>query len=257
MCLAGLINALKISRKDIRDIKLVISGAGAAGVACMKLIQAYGARKENCFMCDTKGVIYPTRKEGMNEFKMTLANASVTKPTTLAQICDGADVLIGVSGPGVFTAECVNALAKDPVIFAMANPMPEIMPSEAKKLRPDCTIATGRSDFPNQINNVMCFPFLFRATLDCRARSINEDMKMAAALALADLATKPVPREVQDVYPDRDFTFGRDYVIPTPFDPRLISVLPVAVAKAAEKSGEAQRPIADYEAYASKLQSLL
>ena len=193
VCLAGLINALEISGKDIKNIRVVCNGAGAAGIACMKLIQNYGAVPDNCFVCDTKGVIYTGRVAGMNSFKEQLANKTVSKDTTLAEICQGADVLIGVSAAGAFTEEVLKGLNPDPVIFAMANPEPEVRPEVAKKLRPDCIIATGRSDYPNQINNVMCFPFLFRATLDTRSKSINEEMKMAAALALAELAREPVP----------------------------------------------------------------
>ena len=170
VCLAGLINALEISGKDVKNLKVVCNGAGAAGVACMKLLVNYGANKDNLFMVDTKGVIYPERKLGMNDFKMELANASISKDTTLEEICKDCDVLVGVSAPGVFTEEIMKNLAKDPIIFAMANPEPEIRPELAKKLRPDCIIATGRSDYPNQINNVMCFPFLFRATLDTRSK---------------------------------------------------------------------------------------
>uniref|UniRef100_A0A6U6UJ78 Malic enzyme n=1 Tax=Zooxanthella nutricula TaxID=1333877 RepID=A0A6U6UJ78_9DINO len=250
VCLAGLINAIEISGKAIGDIKIVCNGAGAAGIACMKLIQGFGARPEKCVVCDTNGVIYRGRKKGMNAFKESLATASVRKDTTLEEACVGADVLIGVSKAGAFTEGCMRALAKNPVIFAMANPEPEIRPELAKKIRPDCIIATGRSDYPNQINNVMCFPFLFRAALDCRASQINEDMKMAAAKALADLSRRPVPDAVRRAMPGRDFAFGRDYVIPTPFDPRLIEVLPAAVARAAAESGVAQRPIQDYEGYA-------
>lgn len=197
VCLAGLINALEISKKNIEDIKIVCNGAGAAGVACMKLVLAYGAKPENLWMCDTKGVIFKGRKEGMNEFKDELANPSDAKKTLL-EACTGADVLIGVSAAGAFNEEILMALNKDPIIFAMANPVPEVTPDVAKKIRPDCMIATGRSDYPNQINNVMCFPFLFRATLDTRSAQINEEMKMAAAKALAKLTHEPVPQEVKD-----------------------------------------------------------
>lgn len=169
VCLAGLINTCKISGKDIKDLKIVCNGAGAAGIACMNLVKSFGIKNENLFVCDTKGVIYPERKAGMNEFKMTMANSTITKDTTLAEICVGADVLIGVSAPNVFTEDIVKSLAKNPIIFAMANPNPEVLPENAKSWRPDCIIATGRSDYPNQINNVMCFPFLFRATLDTRS----------------------------------------------------------------------------------------
>lgn len=165
-----MINSLEISKKDVKNIKIVCNGAGAAGIACMKLINVYGVPKENCYVCDTKGVIFAERKEGMNDFKMQLANPNVKENTSLAEICVGADVLIGVSGPGIFTEEIVKSLNKDPVIFAMANPTPEVLPEKAKEWREDCIIATGRSDYPNQINNVMCFPFLFRATLDTRSK---------------------------------------------------------------------------------------
>ena len=255
VCLAGLINAMEISGKKVEDIKIVCNGAGAAGIACMKLLLAYGAKQDNMFVCDTKGVIYKGRKAGMNDFKESLANSTIDKDTTLAEICVGADVLIGVSAAGAFNEEVLKGLNKDPVIFAMANPEPEVRPEVAKELRPDCIIATGRSDYPNQINNVMCFPFLFRATLDTRSKQINEEMKMAAAIALAGLAKTPVPEEVKRAIPGRDFTFGPDYVIPTPFDPRLIEVLPVAVAKAAMSSGTAQHNINDFEAYAKELKA--
>jgi malate dehydrogenase (oxaloacetate-decarboxylating)(NADP+) len=169
VCLAGLINALEISNKKIEDVKVVVNGAGAAGIACMKLIQNYGAKVDNCFVVDTKGVIYAGRTEGMNSFKETLANTTLTQKTSLAEISKGCDVLIGVSARDVFTEEICKNLNPDPVIFAMANPNPEVTPVNAKLWRPDCIIATGRSDYPNQINNVMCFPFLFRATLDTRS----------------------------------------------------------------------------------------
>jgi len=221
----------------------------------MKLIENYGAKPENIYLCDTKGVIYKGRTAGMNDFKESLATTQVSQDTTLAEICVGADVLIGVSAAGVFTEEIVKSLNKDPVIFAMANPEPEVRPELAKEWRPDCIIATGRSDYPNQINNVMCFPFLFRATLDTRSKQINEEMKMAAAIALAQLAKEPVPQQVKDAIPGRDFTFGRNYVIPTPFDPRLIEVLPCAVAKAAMESGTATHKIEDFEQYKKELKA--
>lgn len=221
----------------------------------MKLIENYGAKPENIYLCDTKGVIYKGRTAGMNDFKESMATTQVTQDTTLAEICVGADVLIGVSAAGAFTEEIVKSLNKDPVIFAMANPEPEVRPEKCKEWRPDCIIATGRSDYPNQINNVMCFPFLFRATLDTRSKQINEQMKMAAAIALAGLAKEPVPQQVKDAIPGRDFTFGRDYVIPTPFDPRLIEVLPCAVAKAAMESGAATYNIEDFEQYKVELKA--
>lgn len=253
VCLAGLINACKISGKDITKLKIVCNGAGAAGIACTKLIVSYGVSPDGIFVCDTRGVIWPGRGAGMNEFKKTLANKSITENTTLAEICKGADVLIGVSAPKVFTEEILKALNPDPIVFAMANPEPEVRPELAKQWRPDCIIATGRSDYPNQINNVMCFPYLFRATLDTRSKQINEEMKMAAALALAELAREPVPQQVKDAIPGREFVFGREYVIPTPFDPRLIAVLPPRIAQAAMDSGTATQPIADLEAYSKRL----
>lgn len=257
ICLAGLWNALEISGKKIEDIKIICNGAGAAGIACMNLIKNAGANKNNLFVCDTKGVIWPGRKEGMNPFKMTLANETITENMTLEQIAAGADVLIGVSGPNIFTETIVKSLNKDPVIFAMANPNPEIVPTLAREYRPDCIIATGRSDYANQINNVMCFPFLFRAALDCRASQINEEMKMAAAKAIAALAKEEVPESVKKAIPGREFVFGREYVVPTPFDPRLMENISCAVAKAAEETGVAKMPIQDYDAYKQELKTLL
>lgn len=249
ICLAGLVNALEISKKQIGNIKIVCNGAGAAGIACTKLLINAGAKKDNVYVVDTKGVIWPGRKAGMNDFKMTLANHTVTKDTSLEEASVGADVLIGVSAANVFTETIVKSLNSHPVIFAMANPNPEIVPSLAKQYRPDCIIATGRSDYANQINNVMCFPFLFRATLDCRASQINEEMKMAASKAIAALAKEPVPPEVKKAIPGREFVYGPEYVVPTPFDPRLMERVACAVAQAAEKSGVAKQPIQDYEEY--------
>ena len=188
VCLAGLINACQISGKQIKDLKIVCNGAGAAGIACMKLVVAYGADKDKLFVCDTKGVIYTGRKEGMNAFKETLANSTITETTSLSEICKGADCLIGVSAPKVFTEEIIASLAPHPIVFAMANPEPEIRPELAKKVRDDVIVATGRSDYPNQINNVMCFPYLFRGALDCRATQITEEMKISVASSLANLA---------------------------------------------------------------------
>jgi len=254
VCLAGLINALEISEKKIEDIKIVCNGAGAAGIACMKLMLAYGAKQENLWLCDTRGVIYKGRTAGMNEFKEEMANPDDSKKT-LAEACVGADVLVGVSAAGAFTEDIVLSMGKNPIIFAMANPVPEITPEVAKKVRPDCIIATGRSDYPNQINNVMCFPFLFRATLDTRSSSINEEMKMAAAKALAALAKEPVPEEVKKAIPGREFVFGSDYIIPTPFDPRLITTVPITVAKAAMESGVAAEHIEDFAKYEEELRN--
>lgn len=253
VCLAGLINACEIQGKKFEDLKVVVNGAGAAGIACLKLLQEYGARQENCYLVDSKGVIYKGREEGMNEFKEELAVDTAAR--TLEEACEGADVLIGVSKANIFHEGILKGLNKDPVIFAMANPAPEVLPEVAKEVRPDCIIATGRSDYPNQINNVMCFPFLFRAALDTRATSIDEKMKMAAAVALAQLAREPVPEALYDQYPqDRgNLKFGREYIIPKPFDGRLIEELPVAVAKAAMESGSATKEIVDFAAYKAEL----
>ncbi|MDO5632042.1 MAG: NADP-dependent malic enzyme [Paracoccus sp. (in: a-proteobacteria)] len=252
ICAAGLINALELSGKRIEDCKVVLNGAGAAGIACLELIKAMGARNENCIMCDTKGVIYQGRTEGMNQWKS--AHAVVTDARTLEEAMVGADVFLGVSAKGAVTPEMVESMADNPVIFAMANPDPEITPEEAQAVRPDAIVATGRSDYPNQVNNVLGFPYLFRGALDIHARAINDDMKIACANALAELAREDVPDEVAVAY-GRKLTFGRDYIIPTPFDPRLIHVIPPAVAKAGMDTGVARRPIIDMEGYAQSLRA--
>lgn len=251
MCLAGLINAVKISEKDIAKVKVVLNGAGAAGIACVKLMNNYGVPKENIIACDTRGVIYKGRKEGMNKYKEEFAND--TEKRTLEDALDGADCFVGVSAAGALSVELIKKMADSPIIFAMANPEPEIRPEVAKAARPDAIIATGRSDYPNQINNVMCFPFLFRGTLDTMAPRINEEMKMAAALALADLAQQPVPNEVARAYGGKRMSYGREYIIPTPFDPRLIYTVSSAVAKAAMDSGIARTPINDWDEYKHEL----
>jgi malate dehydrogenase (oxaloacetate-decarboxylating)(NADP+) len=229
VCLAGLINAVHLTGRKIEETKVVLNGAGAAGIACLRLMNAYGVKHDNIIACDTQGVIYKGRTAGMNKWKEEFANATTTA-RTLEEALKGADVFIGVSVANALKPEYLVSMAPHPIIFAMANPVPEIMPPEAKKVRPDAIIATGRSDFPNQINNVMCFPFLFRGTLDTRTRVINEPMKLAAAKALAMLAREPVPKEVQRAYAGTEFSFGPDYIMPTPFDPRLIDVVPRAVA---------------------------
>lgn len=254
ICAAGLLNALKISGKKIEDVKVVLNGAGAAGIACLELIKAMGAKHENCVICDTKGVIYQGRTEGMNQWKS--AHAIVTDKRTLVEAMDGADVLLGVSAKGAVTPEMVKSMAPNPVIFAMANPDPEITPEEAHAVRPDAIVATGRSDYPNQVNNVLCFPYLFRGALDIHARSINEEMKIACAQALAELAQEDVPDEVALAY-GKKLTFGPEYIIPTPFDPRLIHIIPPAVAKAGMDTGVARRPIIDIDAYVLDLKSRL
>ena len=243
---AGLINALHLSGKKIEDVKIVLNGAGAAGIACIELLKSMGARHENCITCDTKGVIYQGRKEGMNQWKS--AHAINTDLRTLEEAMEGADVFIGVSVKGAVTQKMVQSMAENPVIFAMANPDPEITPEEAHEVRPDAIVATGRSDYPNQVNNVLGFPYLFRGALDIHARAINEEMKIACAHALARLAREDVPDEVALAY-GQNLTFGRDYIIPTPFDPRLIHRIPPAVARAGMDTGVARRPIVDMDAY--------
>ncbi|MGR3490888.1 MAG: malic enzyme-like NAD(P)-binding protein, partial [Shimia sp.] len=237
ICAAGLINALHLSGKKIEDVRIVLNGAGAAGIACLELLKAMGARHENCIMCDTKGVIYQGRSEGMNQWKS--AHAVKTDRRTLADAMEGADVFLGVSAKGAVTAEMVASMAMDPVIFAMANPDPEITPEDAQAVRDDVIVATGRSDYPNQVNNVLGFPYLFRGALDIHARAINDEMKIACARALAKLAREDVPDEVAAAY-GADLTFGRDYIIPTPFDPRLIHRIPPAVAAAGMDTGAAR-----------------
>ena len=254
ICAAGLINALHISGKKIEDCRIVVNGAGAAGVACLELIKTMGAKHDNCLMCDTKGVIYQGRTEGMNQWKS--AHAAKTKARTLAEAMEGADVFLGVSAKGAVTQDMVKSMAANPVIFAMANPDPEITPEDAHEVRDDAIVATGRSDYPNQVNNVLGFPYLFRGALDIHARAINDEMKIACANALAELAREPVPDEVVMAY-GRKLTFGRDYIIPTPFDPRLIHRIPPAVALAGMNTGVARRPIIDMDGYRLNLQALM
>ena len=254
ICLAGLINALEIAGKEIEDCKIVLNGAGAAGIACVELIKTLGANPDNCILCDTKGVIYQGRPEGMNQWKA--AHAVETDCRTLADAMTGADVFLGLSAKGAVTPEMVRSMGSHPIIFAMANPDPEITPEEARAVRPDAIIATGRSDYPNQINNVLGFPYLFRGALDIHARAINDEMKLAAAHALAELAREDVPDEVAMAYGHK-LKFGPDYIIPTPFDPRLIHVVPPAVAKAGIASGVARREIEDWDAYTLGLESRL
>ena len=252
ICAAGLVNALHISGKKIEDVKIVLNGAGAAGIACIELLKSMGARHENCIVCDTKGVIYQGRTTGMNQWKS--GHAVKTDLRTLEQAMVNADVFLGVSVKGAVTQDMVKSMADNPVIFAMANPDPEITPEEAHDVRPDAIVATGRSDYPNQVNNVLGFPYLFRGALDIHARAINDPMKIACAQALADLAREDVPDEVAVAY-GRKLTFGRDYIIPTPFDPRLIHRIPPAVARAGMETGAARRPIVDMDGYEVSLQS--
>ncbi|MEE9388195.1 MAG: NADP-dependent malic enzyme [Paracoccaceae bacterium] len=254
ICAAGLINALHISGKKIEECRIVVNGAGAAGIACLELIKTMGAKHDNCLMCDTKGVIYQGRTDGMNQWKS--AHAANTTARTLEEAMDGADVFLGVSAKGAVTQDMVKSMAPNPVIFAMANPDPEITPEDAHEVRDDAIVATGRSDYPNQVNNVLGFPYLFRGALDIHARAINDEMKIACANALAELAREPVPDEVVMAY-GRKLTFGRDYIIPTPFDPRLIHRIPPAVALAGMDTGVARRPIIDMEGYRLSLQALM
>ncbi|WP_341367735.1 NADP-dependent malic enzyme [Yoonia sp. BS5-3] len=252
ICAAGLLNALHLSGKKIEDVKIVLNGAGAAGIACLELLKAMGAKHDNCIMCDTKGVIYQGRTEGMNQWKS--AHAANTKARSLDDAIKGCDVFLGVSAKGAVTQEMVSNMAQNPVIFAMANPDPEITPEDAHAVREDAIVATGRSDYPNQVNNVLGFPYLFRGALDIHARAINDEMKIACAEALAALAREDVPDEVAMAY-GKKLSFGRDYIIPTPFDPRLIHRIPTAVAQAGMKTGVARRPIVDIEAYEANLKS--
>ena len=252
---AGLINALDLTGRDIATTKVVVNGAGAAAIACIELMKAMGIRHENVVMCDTKGVIYQGRTEGMNQWKS--AHAVPTKARTLFEAMDGADVFLGLSVKGAVTPEMVAAMAAKPIIFAMANPDPEVTPEEVKAVRSDAIIATGRSDYPNQINNLLGFPYIFRGALDVRASTINEAMKIAAVKAIAALARKDVPDEVDAAYSGRRLRYGPEYIIPVPFDPRLIAAIPPAVAKAAMDTGVARKPIIDMEAYKRELSARL
>jgi malate dehydrogenase (oxaloacetate-decarboxylating)(NADP+) len=252
---AGLINALDLTGRSLKDVKLVVNGAGAAGIACLELVKAMGLPHENAILCDTKGVIYKGRTDGMNQWKS--AHAVETKARTLADAMEGADIFFGLSVKGAVTADMVRRMAKNPIIFAMANPDPEITPEEVAAIRPDAIMATGRSDYPNQVNNVLGFPYIFRGALDVRARTINDAMKIAAAEAIARLARQDVPDEVAAAYRGKRLQYGPEYIIPAPFDPRLIEEVPMAVAKAAMDSGVARRPIIDTHAYRQELRARL
>lgn len=252
---AGMINALHLTGRNIKTAKMVVNGAGAAGIACLELIKAMGMPNENAILCDTKGVIYKGRKDGMNQWKS--AHAVETRARTLAEAVAGSDIFLGLSVKGAMTADMVKSMGPKPIIFACANPDPEITPEEVAAVRGDAIVATGRSDYPNQVNNVLGFPYIFRGALDVRARTINDEMKIAAVKALAELAREDVPDEVAAAYLGKRPKFGPDYIIPVPFDPRLISTVPVAVAKAAMDSGVAQKPITDIEEYKDSLSSRL
>jgi malate dehydrogenase (oxaloacetate-decarboxylating)(NADP+) len=251
IALAGLINALELTGRTLQTAKLVCNGAGSAAIACMDLIRAMGMPAGNIILCDTKGPIYKGRNEGMNEWKER--HAADTRARTLAEALAGADVFFGLSVKGAISADMIAAMGAKPIIFAMANPDPEITPEEVAAVRDDAIMATGRSDYPNQINNVLGFPFIFRGALDVRATTINDAMKIAAAHALAALAREDVPDEVAAAYQGNRPRFGPGYIIPVPFDPRLISTIPPAVARAAMESGVARKPIADMDAYRSQL----
>ncbi|RAR55199.1 UNVERIFIED_CONTAM: malate dehydrogenase (oxaloacetate-decarboxylating)(NADP+) [Acidovorax defluvii] len=248
---AALLNGLELVGKDIGTVKIAVSGAGAAAIACVGVMVGLGVKVENIFMCDSKGVIYEGRPGGYDESKARYARQ--TDARTLADAVNGADVFLGCSAPGVLTAEMVKTMAAKPIILALANPEPEIRPELAKAVRPDCIIATGRSDYPNQVNNVLCFPYIFRGALDCGATKITEAMKLACVRQIADLAKADISEEVASAYAGKELTFGPDYLIPTPFDSRLILKIAPAVAQAAADSGVATRPITDMEAYKESL----
>jgi malate dehydrogenase (oxaloacetate-decarboxylating)(NADP+) len=255
IALAGLLNALDLTGRTLKDTRIVINGAGAASIACIELIKTMGLPTDHAILCDTQGVIYQGREKGMNQWKS--GHAASTGARTLAEAVKGADVFFGLSAKGAMTPEMVKSMADKPIIFAMANPDPEITPEEVRAVRKDAIVATGRSDYPNQVNNVLGFPYIFRGALDVRASTINDQMKIAAAQALAALAREDTPDEVDAAYAGRRLRYGPDYIIPVPFDPRLISTIPMAVAKAAMESGVARRPIIDMEGYRIELASRL
>jgi malate dehydrogenase (oxaloacetate-decarboxylating)(NADP+) len=252
---AGLINALHLTGRELKDVRLVVNGAGAASIACVELLKTMGLPGGNAVLCDTKGVIYRGRTEGINQWKS--AHAVETRARTLAEAIEGADVFLGLSVKGAVDRAMVRAMADKPIIFAMANPDPEITPEEVRAVRSDAIVATGRSDYPNQANNLLGFPYIFRGALDVRASTINDAMKIAAAEALARLAREDVPDEVAAAYAGERLRYGPDYIIPAPFDPRLIWAVPAAVAQAAMDSGVARKPILDMDAYRRSLRARL
>jgi malate dehydrogenase (oxaloacetate-decarboxylating)(NADP+) len=252
---AAFINALHLTGRKYTDTKLVVNGAGASAIACVELIKSMGVPNDNVIMCDSKGVIYRGRQVGMNQWKS--AHAAETDARDLAQAMVGADVFIGLSTKDVVTKNMVMSMADKPIIFAMANPDPEITPEDVKSIRTDAIVATGRSDYPNQVNNVLGFPYIFRGALDVRASRINEEMKIAAAEALAALARQDVPEEVAAAYGGQQLQYGNNYIIPVPFDPRLIAAIPAAVAQAAMDSGVAQKPVENMDAYRRELSARL
>ncbi|MBI1329125.1 MAG: NADP-dependent malic enzyme [Alphaproteobacteria bacterium] len=252
---AGVINAMHLTGRRIEDMRVVVNGAGAAGIACLELLKAMGLPNGNAILCDSKGVVYRGRTDGMNQWKS--AHAVETKARSLADALVGCDLFLGLSVKGALTPEMVKTMAKAPIIFAMANPDPEITPEDAKAVRPDAIVATGRSDYPNQVNNVLGFPYIFRGALDVRATTINEAMKIAAAEALAELAREDVPDEVALAYRGDRPAYGPDYIIPVPFDPRLISRVSSAVAEAAIRTGVARREVKNQDAYRNQLTARL
>jgi malate dehydrogenase (oxaloacetate-decarboxylating)(NADP+) len=249
---AAVLNGLRLVEKPLDEVKLVASGAGAAGLSCLNQLVRLGVRKENIIVCDRIGVVYKGRKEDMDPMKAVYARDIPER--TLAQVIPGADIFLGLSAPNVLTPEMVKTMARDPLILALANPVPEIMPDVAKAARPDAIIATGRSDYPNQVNNVLCFPYLFRGALDVGATTINEEMKMATVQALADMAMYHASDNVAGAYVGEELSFGPEYLIPKPLDTRLMLELPIAVARAAMESGVAARPIEDFDAYREQLE---
>ncbi|MCB0343441.1 MAG: NADP-dependent malic enzyme, partial [Bdellovibrionales bacterium] len=251
---AALINACKLQKKKLKNVKVVFNGAGAAAIACANLFFELGVQRKNLLMCDSRGVIYKGRKEGMNEWKEPFAVE--TKARSLKEALKDADVFCGLSVAGVLTKDMLKGMAKNPIVFAMANPDPEIVPEEAFEVRNDLIIATGRSDYPNQVNNVLGFPSIFRGALDVQATQINEEMKLAAVYALAELAEQDVPDSVARAYENKQFTFGPDYIIPKPFDPRVLMTVAPAVAKAAMDTGVARKPIKNFKTYRESLEAL-
>ncbi len=250
---AAFLNACHIQEKKINNVKIVFSGAGAAAISCAKLLISLGAKKENIILCDSLGVIYKGRKERMNFYKEEFALS--TKFRTMEEVLKGADVFIGLSVKGLLNSKMIQSMSSKPIVFAMANPDPEILPEEAKKANPNVIVATGRSDYPNQVNNVLGFPFIFRGALDVQAKKITEEMKLAAVYALSELARKSVPHSVSKAYQGEIFNFGTDYIIPKPFDLRVLTSLAPAVAKAAMESGVAEKPIEDFQKYIQELES--
>ena len=252
---AAILNAMKVVGKDIAKVKLVCSGAGAAAIACLDLLIGLGLKRENVMVCDSKGVIHAGRESPMEENKARYARDTAAR--TLTDAIAGADIFLGLSGPKALTQDMVKVMARDPLILALANPEPEILPELASAVRPDAIIATGRSDYPNQVNNVLCFPFIFRGALDVGATTITEQMKLACVRAIAELAHAEQSDIVARAYAGENLTFGREYLIPKPFDPRLIVIVPPAVARAAMESGVATRPIADFDVYRERLSQFI